>query len=174
MVGIFTWMFNRHLNKKMSKIELVFQTSHPLPTMNLLLPQYSRICQWHLHCTSFSGPKPWIHPSLFSFSSPLYPPANSVGSTFKILPGTLVFSLFKYHLHKEDFIWDNPIPTCSTPLSCSVLHSTWHHVYLSCVPCTPVWGQERVWLVNCWSSSAWNSTDSVNTCWMDGWRISGR
>lgn len=89
----------------------------------------------------------------------------------------LIGSRFKCYLQRDNLSKLNS--PCSLPLHsliCSVLQSTWHHIYLGFISCTIMWGQELIRYVFWFVSFAWKSTDSnkKKICWMDDERISGR
>lgn len=118
IVGIFAWMFNRHLNNKMPQIEAIFPVSCPLPTTTL------HNCPWHPHTSIFPSFKPCIHSLLFIFPSSLYPPANPMSSVLK-RPPELRLGLCSNALCAERVSAQEaaPAPRSQSPfLTCS----SWH------------------------------------------------
>lgn len=141
----------------------------------MLLLLDSNSCQWHLHSTSFSGPKPRIHPLLFSFPCPLYHQQILLALLSKYtqnfgLVSVQMLSAQRGLLHIKSLLPQHSL----SPYPASLFTALdIRDICFSCVP-APAWGQEMVWFVFCGSPSAWNGADSIHRCWTDDWRGSGR
>lgn len=94
---------------------------------------------WQLHSTSLSGTELWICPLLF-FSLPRIPTSKFYWLHFLNAPRPSAWSLFQGDVHRKNLSLSlsHPLPPPGPliPSFSFVLHSIWHHRYLSCIPCT--------------------------------------